>query len=157
MNAQLDTTRNRVRALAVISRGTRSREEMLEGSGISLSTYTDFETGKRWPRSVTLRRIEKQLGWNNGVIDEFITSGMEPALVGLEHMRGEAAFTSPAAGLRGYTEAELFQELARRSAERAEASEQTSRMFAEIEKGDLDLAASRDLGEGIQKGDLPDA
>lgn len=157
MNAQLDTTRNRVRALAVITRGTRSREDLLTGSGISLSTYTDFETGKRWPRSVTLRKIEKQLGWKNGVIDEFLTSGMEPSMVGLEHMRGEAAFTSPAAGLRAYTEDELLQELARRNAERVETSKQVSQMFADIEKGDLDLAASRDLGEGIRKGDLPDA
>lgn len=156
MNAQLDTTRNRVRGLAIISRGARSREDLLDGSSISLSTYADFEAGKRWPRSVTLRRIEEQLGWKNGVIDEFISSGMEPALVGLEHMRGEVAFVTPASGLRSYTESELLQELARRSVERSESSHQVAQMFADIERGDLDLAASKNLGKGIGKGDLPE-
>lgn len=157
MNAQLDTTRNRVRALALISRGTKSREELLEGSGISLSTYTDFETGKRWPRAVTLRRIEEVLGWKNGAIDEFIASGMEPSLVGAEHMRGETPFQAPATGLRAYTDAEMLQELARRAAERGEAAERTRDMFADIERGDYDLAASESLGEGVKKGELPDA
>lgn len=156
MTSQLDATQHRVRALATLSRGSKSRGELIEGTTLSLSTYTDFETGTRWPRAATLRRIESALGWKPGVIDEATSSTMEPELIGIEHMKGIEPVTSTPRGLRSYTDAEMLKELSRRDRERRAAAKASREMFESIERGDLDLAASRDLGEGIRKGDLPD-
>lgn len=155
MNEQLDTTRNRIRTLATVGRGSRSREELIADSPVNLSTYSDFETGKRWPRAITLRRIEEILGWKGGVIDEALNSGMEPELMMLGHMKGAEPISESPRGLRSYTDRELLQELTRRSVERDQAVENSQDLFARIERGDFDLAASRDLGDGIGKGDLP--
>lgn len=155
MNEQLDTTRNRIRTLAIVARGSRSREELIAGSPVNLSTYSDFETGKRWPRAITLRRIEEMLGWKEGVIDEAVNSGINAELLELHHMRGTEPITEAPRGLRSYTTRELLQELTRRTVESQQAQESTQDMWARIERGDLDLAASRDLGTGISKGDLP--
>lgn len=152
---QLNTTQQRVRTLATLARGTRSRGDVIEGTTLSLSTYTDFETGTRWPRSATLRRIEKALGWKAGVIDEVLASGSEAELIGLEHLEGREPLIDTPRGLRSYTDAEMLSELSRRANERRMNSQATRAMFEDIERGDLDLAASRDLGSGIHKGDLP--
>lgn len=156
MTNQLDTTRDRVRALAIITRGSRSRGDVIDGTDLSLSTYSDFETGARWPRAATLRRIEDALGWATGIIDEVLASGVEAELVGIEHMTGRAPLVNTRAGIRSYTEAEIYAELMRRAAERNVNLQVTREMFESIERGDLDLAASRDLGKGVNKGDLPD-
>lgn len=155
MNEQLDTTRNRVRTLATIARGGRSREELIADSPVNLSTYSDFETGKRWPRAITLRRIEEILGWKSGSIDEVVNSGLSAELIEMDHLRGTLPITEAPRGLRAYTTRELLQELTRRTLEDQQAQEETAAMFARLEREDLDLAASRDLGDGIGKGDLP--
>lgn len=155
MNEQLDTTRNRIRTLAIVARGSRSREELIADSPVNLSTYSDFETGRRWPRSITLRRIEKILDWKPGSIDEAVSSGIKAELLEMSHLRGGQPITEAPRGLRSYTTRELLQELTRRSIEDQQAQEETSEMFSRLEREDLDLAASRDLGRGISKGDLP--
>lgn len=155
MNDQLDATQDRVRTLSIVSRGIRSRKETIADTGISLSTFSDFETGGRWPRAATLRKIEAALGWRHGVIDEVIASGIAPDLIDVEMMRGNERVTATPKGLRAYTDREMLQELMRRSAERVQTQSTVTDMFAAIERGDLDLAASKDLGRGIGKGDLP--
>lgn len=155
MNEQLDTTRNRIRTLATVARGSRSREELIADSPVNLSTYSDFETGKRWPRAITLRRIEEMLGWKAGVIDEALNSGIKAELLEMNHMLGAEPITEAPRGLRSYTTRELLQELTRRAIESQQAQEATHDMFARIEQSDLGLAASRDMGAGINKGDLP--
>lgn len=93
MSNQLDTTRDRIRALAKTARGSAGRKGVYdEKYGISFNTYANFESGKTWPRAATLRGIERMLGWMNGAIDEAIFSGMDPALISLAHMRGERPF-----------------------------------------------------------------
>lgn len=156
MTNQLDTTQRRVRTLATLARGSRSRGEIIDGTTLSLSTYTDFETGTRWPRAATLRRIEGALGWKSGIIDEVLALDLEPELIGLAHMRGQAPLVNTRPELRSYSERELLDELRRRSIEKNVNVQATRDMFDSIERGDLDLAASRDLGLGINKGDLPD-
>lgn len=156
MTNQLDTTQRRVRTLAILARGSRSRGEIIDGTTLSLSTYTDFETGTRWPRSATLRRIESALGWKPGIIDEVTASDIEPDLIGLEHMKGHEALVNTRPELRSYTDQELLDELRQRASERNVNVQVTRDMFDSIERGELDLAASRDLGAGIHKGDLPD-
>lgn len=68
MNTQVEPTKDRIAALAMVERGSRSRETIIEGADLNLSTYSDFETRKRWPRAINLRRIEDALDWANGAI-----------------------------------------------------------------------------------------
>ncbi|MEZ2373083.1 hypothetical protein [Arthrobacter sp. RCC_34] len=157
MQTQLDSTRNRIRALAISARGTRTREQLIQDSPVNMSTYADFETGKRWPRAVTLRRIEELLGWKSGVIDEAMASGIEPELLELEHMAGGKTMSSTPRTLRGYSDMELLSELVRRTSER-----EAMRLPGSDYRGpdyltqdDYDIAASNSLGEGIRKGEYP--
>lgn len=155
MSNQLDTTQRRIRTLATLARGSRSRGEIIDGTTLSLSTFTDFETGSRWPRAATLRRIESALGWKSGIVDEVIASGVQPELIGLEHLEGREPLVNTSRGLKSYTDQEMLDELRRRAVERNVNVQATREMFESVERGDLDLAASRDLGAGIHKGDLP--
>lgn len=119
MSNQLEPTRARIIALAKAVRGSRTRREVFGNeSELSFNTYANFESGQSWPRSSSLRRIEAILGWKNGAIDEALASGMEPALIQVEHMRGKGTFTRPNPSIRVFSESELAQELARRIAER---------------------------------------
>lgn len=97
MSNQLDTTHDRIRALAKTARGSSGRKGVYdEKFGISFNTYANFESGKTWPRAATLRGIEKMLGWKDGAIDEALSSGMPAGQITIAHMRGEAPFTAGA-------------------------------------------------------------
>lgn len=112
MSNQLHTTQDRVRALAKTARGSSGRKDVWdEKFGISFNTYANFESGKTWPRSDTLRGIEKMLGWKDGAIDEALTSGMAAGQITLAHMRGELPFTV-GAGMAGPLTAEQLVRLA---------------------------------------------
>ncbi|MGP5394952.1 hypothetical protein [Arthrobacter rhombi] len=125
MTDQLEAIKDRIATLAIIARGSRSRERLIEVVGMNLSTYSDFETRKRWPRAINLRRIEKALQWTHGAIDEALASGLNPQQLNLEHLQGTAKFTisSPeqeeshtrTPTLRDYSSAELAFELVRRA------------------------------------------
>lgn len=115
MNTQVEAIKDRIAALAMVERGSRSRETIIEGADLNLSTYSDFETRKRWPRAINLRRIEAALDWANGAIDEAVASGMVPAMITLAHMRGEDDFVDHRPALSEYTSWELAAELVRRT------------------------------------------
>lgn len=138
MSNQLEPTQARIVALAKAERGTRTRREVFGSeSGMSFNTYANFESGQSWPRSVSLRRIEAILGWKTGSIDEAMASGMEPALIQAEHMRGAEPFVTSSKSIREFSDSELAQEVSRRLGERAR----------------YDLAASHDLG-GVGKDEV---
>lgn len=138
MSNQLEPTRSRVVALAKAERGSRTRHQVFgDEDEMSFNTYANFESGHSWPRSASLRRIEAILGWKPGAIDEALASEIEPALIELEHMRGNKPFMIPTGSIREYSDAELLQEMMRRTAERER----------------YGLAASGDLG-GVGKDEI---
>lgn len=161
MTNQLEATRARIATLAKVERGTVSRDELIAGTDLSRSSVADFETGLRWPRSSTLRRLEGALGWPEGIIDEALASEMGESLT-LDHLRGKVRMGHEAdSGLSTYTDADLLKELERRTKERQAIQDSNRELFAKIESGELDvttlldLAASKDLGKGVKKGQLP--
>lgn len=141
--------KTRIRTLAKIERGQRTRKEMYgDGHGVSFNTYENFEMGKNWPQATSLRKIEHLLGWNNGVIDEALEAGLEPAQLTLDHMHGIKQFRHAPAELRGFADSELMLEMERRMAERKRIADTTKRMF--------DLLAAREGIENIDFDQLPD-
>ncbi|MBM7847512.1 hypothetical protein [Arthrobacter roseus] len=138
MSNQVEPTRRRLIALARTERGSRTRNEVWAGiEGLAFNTYANFESGKSWPRSSSLRRIEEVLGWKTGAIDEALASDMEPALITVAHMRGSEPFVVSTSSIQGYSDSDLLHEMMRRAAARER----------------YDLAASDELG-GISKGDV---
>lgn len=114
MAQNLTGLQRRIIALARHERGDRTREELFGTfNGISPNTYANFETGRRWPRARTARQIESLLGWQGGIIEDVIASGIDPDSLTLEHMRGSARL-GPATGIAVYSTEELIAELLRR-------------------------------------------
>lgn len=139
MPTQVDATRRQIIALAKRERGTRTRDELLAGfDGMAPNTYANFESGKAWPRSTTLRQIERLMGWQDGIIDVVMESGMEPTMLTLRHMHGDEPIVAPDEDLTSKPTTILTLEINQR--------------MAEIQRR---LAASEGGGSGIAPDDLP--
>jgi len=100
--------------LAKIERGSATRQDFFgDESRISFGTYSNFESGSRWPRPGNLRVIEDLLGWKPGVIDEALASGLAAGDLTLDHMRGKRSFGARMS-IQDFTNQEFFADLPRR-------------------------------------------
>lgn len=125
--------------LAKRERGARTRKELLEGfEGVSANTYANFESGAAWPRHTTLHELERLLGWREGIVEEVMTLEVPPAMLTLEHMRGNVPLASPDPSLTEKPWPDLVADM--------------NRITAEVHRR---LAASQGGEDGIGPGDLP--
>lgn len=86
-----DPSKRKIALLAKKSRGNRPRHEIYEApDGPSRSAYTHFENLNTWPRAATMEKIEGSLGWKPGVVNEVLSSGLEPKSITLSILRGTA-------------------------------------------------------------------
>src|SRR5699024_7155687 len=109
MSNQLNATQRKIVSLAKLQRGSQTRVEFFgDEAGISFSTYANFESGTRWPRTGNLRVLEDMLGWKPGVIDEALSSSMDPGSITLSHMKGSKSFSSARPTIQDFSNEEFF-------------------------------------------------
>lgn len=53
-----------------------TQAELAHQAGVGVETVGNLETAKRWPRSVSLSRIEAALGWTSGKLLRIALEGM---------------------------------------------------------------------------------
>lgn len=141
MPTQLEPTRRQLVALAKQERGTKTREEFFgDFDGMSFNTYANFESGHNWPRTGTLRALERLLGWQAGIIDAVIALEVPPAMLTLDHMHGKIPLAPPSSSLADYPSSALLAEMMRR----------------EFEYEAYRLASSQGGEDGIGPEDAPD-
>ena len=139
MSNQLNATQRKIVALAEIERGTTNRRDFFGNeTRISFNTYANFASGSRWPRPGNLRVIEDVLGWKPGIINEALVSGVSPARLTLEHMRGEKSFGGRTS-IQDFSNEEFFNDLPRRVKEIEE-------LATKLQQHSYTYAASDDLG-----------
>ena len=57
-----------------------TQEELARYAGVNVDTVSDLEAGNTWPRTKTLRAIEKALGWPSGKLDQIAAEGGIPEI-----------------------------------------------------------------------------
>ena len=150
MSTQQDTTRRVIVYLATLERGERTRQEVHNGSDqVGINTYADFESGKRWPRSKSLRGIEHILGWKLGIIDQVLASGVDPNSLELAHMRGQKSLGESKVSIQDFSDAEYFEDLPRRI-------RSLEQLRKTVSQDQYTVAASQDLG-GVELDQIEDA
>ncbi|NKX56408.1 hypothetical protein [Arthrobacter mobilis] len=113
MEPRSEEIKRKVSKLAVSARDRRTRPELLPLlDGMPLNSYYNFESGKVWPQSKNLRRIEKAFGWKHNILTDLVDSGIDPESLTLEYLeRGYAATEEPAQKAFELTLKDLMAEL----------------------------------------------
>jgi len=84
-----DPMKQKIANLAVKTRANNPRHTIYEApDGPSRSAYTNFEKLKSWPRTDTIERIERALGWKVGIVSEVLSSDLEPKQVTISTLKG---------------------------------------------------------------------
>lgn len=59
-----------------------TQADLVRATGLDKSTVSDLIAGNRWPRSTTLVKLDRALGWSPGTIEGISRGDVDPAEVG---------------------------------------------------------------------------